>query len=310
MRAKIIPFNSHRKQANGPDAGHSPVDRGGILISEFMHEFLKYSESVHTVKTQKHFGTAFREFIRIAGDVPVRDIDIRNVESFLAKKKNEASCWTAAKYYIALSSAWETARRWEYVEENVFRKIKKPRTHETAPEYFTKEDFRKLISFIDDRDFLELVTVGVNTGFRLNELLNLRWRHIDFNDKVIRIQNSDQFQTKTKRNRVVPMNESVLSIMSERSKRVRSDFVFSNNGKPLNGMTVSARFKRYVRRARLDEKLRFHSLRHTCATWLIKAGVPIYEVQILMGHSNISTTERYVHLAASDLHGAVNKISF
>ncbi len=58
----------------------------------------------------------------------------------------------------------------------------------------------------------------------------------------------------------------------------------------------------------MSEKLHFHSLRHTFATWLVQEGVSIYEVQQLLGHSSISVTQVYSHLAASELHGAVNKI--
>ncbi len=50
-------------------------------------------------------------------------------------------------------------------------------------------------------------------------------------------------------------------------------------------------------------------MRHTFATWLVQAGVSLYEVQKLLGHSSISTTQIYAHLAASELHGAVNRIS-
>ena len=71
---------------------------------------------------------------------------------------------------------------------------------------------------------------------------------------------------------------------------------------------VSKRFKIHARRVGLREDLHFHSLRHTFATWLVQEGVSIYEVQKLLGHSSISVTQIYSHLAASELHGAVNKI--
>ncbi len=58
----------------------------------------------------------------------------------------------------------------------------------------------------------------------------------------------------------------------------------------------------------LPEDLHFHSRRHSFATFLVQAGVSLYEVQQLLGHSSISTTQIYAHLAASELHGAVNKI--
>ncbi|MBI5475218.1 MAG: tyrosine-type recombinase/integrase [Ignavibacteriales bacterium] len=59
----------------------------------------------------------------------------------------------------------------------------------------------------------------------------------------------------------------------------------------------------------LNSKLHFHSLRHTFATWLVQDGVNIYEVQKLLGHSNMKVIEVYSHLVTSKLHSAVNKIS-
>jgi integrase len=226
MQAKIIPFRPHRKSTNDTPVNVAGSNNNRILVSDFMEEYLRYSESTHTVKTQKHFRTAFREFIRITGDMPLSAVGVRDIEGFIGRKKLEASLWTAAKYYTALSSAWCTAQRWGYVEENIFRSIKKPKPPEATLEYFTKEDFKTLISTIPDKDFRDLVIVAVNTGLRLNELLNLHWKHIDFTDCVIRIQNSETFQTKSKRNRVVPMNKVVLSILSEKSKSVTGDYVF------------------------------------------------------------------------------------
>jgi site-specific recombinase XerD len=61
--------------------------------------------------------------------------------------------------------------------------------------------------------------------------------------------------------------------------------------------------------AGLAEELKFHSLRHTFATWLIQESASLYELQKLLGHSDIKTTQMYAHLSASDLHATVNRIS-
>jgi site-specific recombinase XerD len=77
----------------------------------------------------------------------------------------------------------------------------------------------------------------------------------------------------------------------------------------LDWMRLSNAFTKCVLTSGLSDKLHFHSLRHTFATWLVQSGVGIYEVQKLMGHSSISVTQVYAHLAPSELHGAVNRIS-
>ncbi len=278
-------------------------------LSQFTKDFLTYSKSVHTPKTQRTIKTAFREFIRIVKDVRLDKVGIREIEGFLAQKKAEASDWTGRKYYIALASAFETAKRWGYIASNPFRLVEKPKVRELQPAFFTKLEFQTLLRAINDNDFRELCLCAVSTGLRLSELTSLQWSNIDFVRKVIFVQNSETFSTKSKKNRAVPMSEQLWRSLAVRKEFATCELVFHRNTKRLREEFVSKTFKNYVRIAGLSEKLHFHSLRHTFATWLVQEGVSIYEVQKLLGHSSISVTQIYSHLAASELHGAVNKIS-
>ena len=278
------------------------------LLSQFSEDFLAYSKSVHTPKTQLAFRTAFREFLRLMGDVPLHKIGIREIERFLSVKKAEASEWTAKKYYLTLASAFETAKRWGHIGENPFRSVEKPKVPEAQPAHFTRSEFQVLLGSVDDSDFRELCICAVSTGLRLGELLALRWDDVDFVRKVILAKNSEYHITKNKRNRIVPMNEQLWRMLALRKESTTSELVYERNGRQLREDYVSKRFKKCVRLAGLNDKLHFHSLRHTFATWLVQEGVSIYEVQKLLGHSSISVTQIYSHLAASELHGAVNKI--
>lgn len=67
-------------------------------------------------------------------------------------------------------------------------------------------------------------------------------------------------------------------------------------------------FKKYVLKANINPKLHFHSLRHTFASWLVQAGVSIYKVSKLLGHSDVKTTEIYSHLRIEDLRNSVEKL--
>lgn len=108
-----------------------------VLLSQFRQDFLAYSKSVHTAKAQKAFDVAFNQFIKIIGDIPTHQVGILDIEKFLSEKKEEASVWTARKYYIALASAFETARKWTCIQNNPFRQVEKPRAPEVQPAYFT-----------------------------------------------------------------------------------------------------------------------------------------------------------------------------
>jgi site-specific recombinase XerD len=125
------------------------------------------------------------------------------------------------------------------------------------------------------------------------------------------IQNKEAFQTKSKRNRVVPLNETLLPVLMQRQKDAVSEtgYVFHKKGMKLKENFVSKTFKRYVRLSGLNPALHFHSLRHSFATWLIQDGVSIYAIKELLGHADVKTTQVYSHLAGSDLHREVNKIT-
>jgi site-specific recombinase XerD len=282
-----------------------------ITLSAFTKEYETYARSVHTPKTVETYQTAFRELIRVEGDRSLKFIGIREIEHFLATKKVEASDHTARKYHISLASAFEKGIQWRYITENPFREVAKPKVREVIPVYFTGSDFRLFLSACPERDFRELCITGFLTGLRLGELIHLHWTDMDFQMKKILVQNHDDFTTKSKRSRVVPMTDEVLKLLTERKKNIRSEseLVFPNkHGRKLNVGLVEHKFKITVRRAGLNDKLHFHSLRHSFASALVLSGVSLYAVSKLLGHSQTKTTEIYSHLLPDQLHGEVNKL--
>lgn len=281
-----------------------------MLLSQFKKDFLEHAKSNRAASTQEVLEIALRVFIDYLGDIPLHKIGVREIEGFLAHKKGDGcSDYTLRFYYIALASAFETAKRWNCIPANPFRLVEKPKTPELQPPHFTKDEFRTLLQTIGDMDFREFCICAVSTGLRLSELTSLQWTDIDLVWKVIHVRNSDTFITKSRKNRIVPMNEQLWQLLALRKERASCELVFHTNGHRWTKDEVSKRFKKYVRQALgLTTKLHFHSLRHTFASWLVQEGVSLYEVQKLLGHSNISVTEIYSHLQPEQLHSTVNRI--
>jgi site-specific recombinase XerD len=117
------------------------VRQRNLLLSEFVATFVVHSAAIHTPKTLESNETALKQFQKILGDLPLEKIGVREVETFLARKKSEASEWTARKYYLALAAAFETAKRWGHIASNPFRQVEKPRVPELLPQFFSREDF-------------------------------------------------------------------------------------------------------------------------------------------------------------------------
>lgn len=277
-------------------------------LNQFKDDFLAYSRTVHTLKTQMGFESAFKQFEKKLGDVPLHLISVRDIERFLSDKTSEASLWSARKYYTALASAFETAKRWKCISVNPFRDVKKPKTPEIQPAHLTKNEFLELLKIVVDQDCRELYVCAVSTGLRLGELISLQWMNVDFVRKVITVTNTETFTTKNKKNRVVPMNEQLWRMLAMRKEGASSELVFHVNGQQLNAQKVSKVFKAFVGGAELSERIHFHSLRHTFASWLVQDGASLYEVQKLLGHSSSQTTQIYSHLQPEQLHATVNRI--
>ena len=280
-------------------------------VSDFAEVYRAYAQGVHTPKTVETYQSALRELTRIVGNILLNSIGVREIENFLAVKKAQASAFTARKLYTSLASAFEKAVQWGYLSENPFRKVAKPKVPEVIPAYFTEPEFRLFLSAVKDRDFAELCKTGILTGLRLGELLNLRWGDLNFQSGKILVQNHGNFTAKTKRSRAVPMSRNLLRILADRKKNVRSEseLIFHNrHGRKLNVGLVERKFKNAVRLVGLNERLHFHSLRHSYASGLVSSGVSLYAVGKLLGHSQPKTTEIYTHLAPDGLHSEVNKL--
>ncbi len=98
----------------------------------------------------------------------------------------------------------------------------------------------------------------------------------------------------------------VLSRLNDERTDESDGYVFTGaTGGRLDGSVASKAFKRYVRLAKLPESIRFHSLRHTCASWLVQRGVALPIVQAILGHSSIQVTQRYAHLGPDVMQSAM-----
>ncbi|MDR0577540.1 MAG: site-specific integrase [Candidatus Accumulibacter sp.] len=151
-------------------------------------------------------------------------------------------------------------------------------------------------------DFIEL---ALNTGARKNELLQLQFRGIDFNRRILTIEGHT---TKTGKRRYLPINRAAMDVL-ERRKIYRdkncpgSPWVFARqSGERVR--FLDAFFRQAVKQAELSD-FHIHDLRHTFASWLVSEGVELIKVRDLLGHASIRMTERYAHLAPRRLHEAV-----
>lgn len=151
----------------------------------------------------------------------------------------------------------------------------------------------------------DFLTLALNTGMRRGEMLGLEWRRVDLQRRVISLEAE---HTKTGKFRSVPLNDTARAALINRA-RFRAErcpgspWVFANAA----GERITCIKRSFATACRVAgvEDFRIHDLRHTCAAWLVTAGVPLPEVRDLLGHSTVQMTERYAHLSPDNLRAAV-----
>jgi len=156
-----------------------------------------------------------------------------------------------------------------------------------------------------DRAMLEVL---YSTGLRGGELCRLSLYDLDLGDRMLRI-----LQGKGRKDRVVPVGKVAAGYLAEYIKTVRPILV-GKNASPLVFVSATGRklctadlgriVKMYREQAHLPDNITTHSLRHTCATEMLKGGASIRHVQELLGHADIQTTQVYTHVVQSDLKKA------
>lgn len=163
----------------------------------------------------------------------------------------------------------------------------------------------------EDHQDAELVRVAAYTGLRRGELVALRWGDVDFDGRKVIVKravsaNVEASSTKSRRAREVPLPDQAAEALLRLARRndftANDEYVFTNRfGRRLDGSAVRRRFER-ARDAAGLRPLRFHDLRHTYGSLLVAGGVDLASVKSAMGHSRITTTERYLHArSASEL---------
>jgi integrase len=278
-------------------------------LSQFKIKFLPYVQATFAHRTYLFYRVAMGHFLRIVGDIPLREISAEHVDRFVSERLSQVRAVTVDVELRTIKAAFNVARRWELLEKNPVVGVKRPTIPERPPTFFTKTQFAELMKAIDADWLREIVRFAVLTGLRLGEITHLQWPQVDFDRKVIAVQSSRTFRTKNGKRRVVPMSDSVHELLKAIRARSDTEYVFSIKGKRISESWVTHRFKKAVVKAGITDDLHFHSLRHTFASWLVQDGVSLYEVQKLLGHSSIAVTQVYSHLQPEQLHATVNRLN-
>lgn len=237
-------------------------------------------------------------------------VDRAQLTDYLAlRSEQQRSPRSSARLLSSLRRFYTWCRRERLIEEDPTRLLSAPKLGRPLPDTLSEEEVEKLLDAPDskttlglrDRTMLELLYA---TGLRVSELVTLREQQVSLRQGVVRVTGKGQ------KERLVPMGEVAIDWLHRYLAEARPDLAAGSMDEALflttrhSGMTRQAFWyliKRYARQVGIQTHLSPHTLRHAFATHLLNHGADLRAVQMLLGHSNISTTQIYTHVAKARL---------
>ncbi|MEW6365197.1 MAG: site-specific integrase [Acidobacteriota bacterium] len=295
---KAISLLADKRHAVGKGEEPSPerVARN-VLFSELADKFLEWAPRLRSFDSVKY---RVSELTQEFGSWPVRSIRVADVEAWMTRKQSTGvrpattnRLLSVFKRMLAKGEMWNTVM---HSQLDVIRKVKPLPGEEERERYMSYEEEDRLLA-VASPHLREVIQVAVHTGLRRGELLALKWEDVDLERSFLRVRTS-----KNDRPRSVPLDGDVKAVLSAMLSRRRLDVsdVFTYKGRGgIKGIKTA--WNKACRKAGISD-LHFHDLRHTFASRLVQAGVSLYAVAKLLGHSKATrVTERYAHLAPEGL---------
>lgn len=241
------------------------------------------------------------------GNLDMRAFTALDVERYKAEKVKVVSPKTVNNHISVLKKMFNSALDWDLLDRNPIARVKKLRETDYEWHFLPREESERFLAALDAR-WLPLFATLLWTGLRLGEALALRHEDILWAQEKIVVRRSvyqGQFVApKSGKSREVPMNSRLQAVL-EAVPKGQGDLVFATaEGTLLDPANVKRPFFAALKRAGLP-RLRIHDLRHSFASQLATAGVPIKVVQELLGHQSMAMTLRYAHLLPETRRDAV-----
>jgi integrase/recombinase XerC len=244
-------------------------------------------------------------------------IIIRKYLSVLHRKNKKSSI---ARKISTLRSFFRYLVKEKLVSSNPAKAVSTPKVEKTLPATLTVDEAFRLMESPDrhlkkvseaeakngvlrDRAILELL---YSSGLRVGELVGLNLKYLDLHLGIVRVMG------KGRKERIVPVGnkaiEALKTYLDRRGDPETEEPLFVNmRGGRLTSRSVGRLTKKYTRASGIVRKVSPHSLRHSFATHLLDGGADIREIQEMLGHASLSTTQRYIHISPGKLMEVYDK---
>jgi len=232
--------------------------------------------------------------------------------SGLPHVKDEKLGATAVNTYVrALKGFFNWLERESIIEVNPFSKVTTPKAPKVLPQVFTEQEMKAVFQVVASKPReMALILLFLDTGITLSEIEDLTDTRVDTLNGTLRV-----FREKTQKERVAYFSpQTAAAIETYRFSRpdpmVERRLFLTHDGYPLTGTRIQKILERVGKQAGLSQRLSAHKLRHTFATMSLKYGSNLEYIRIMLGHSDIRTTQNaYLNVASEDIAKSSKKTS-
>jgi len=228
--------------------------------------------------------------------------------SFLFQRKMRSS--SVNRKISSIKSFYIFLVKRNFVKNSPLNDLVTPKQEKYLPESMSEAEVDKLLNSPDVSNKIEnrdkaMIEMLYATGMRISELVNLKITDVDMKRCVVKVFG------KGSKERLVPFGETALdslkSYLNDREQSSSKEIFLSNRGKKMTRVAFWQRVKIYLIRENLKNSISPHTLRHAFATHLLNRGADLRSVQLLLGHSDLSTTQIYTHIAKQRLSDVLKK---
>ncbi|MBX9744198.1 MAG: site-specific integrase [Chlamydiales bacterium] len=225
-------------------------------------------------------------------------------------RKTKRTGSTVNRYFSTLSKAFTlAAKEWQWITETPFKRVSKLEENPGRNRFLSKEELNALLSQCKNSKNAHLhgiVLMAASMGMRFGEIVNLRWKNIDFENGLVTI-----LMTKNGDDRVIPLPQQVVTYLQELARpKTQDDFVFpsKNPAKRHPYSMIRKAFQKALQLANIKD-FKFRDLRHTCASHLAMGGATQGELMEILGHRSPTMTKRYTHFNKPHIARLLQKTS-
>ncbi|MFQ5654436.1 MAG: site-specific tyrosine recombinase/integron integrase [Planctomycetota bacterium] len=269
------------------------------------HLRIERNLSPETIRAYRADLEQLRDFFGVKKLEELAGLDVYQVRRFLAHlNTSRYSKSTVVRKLASIRTYFRFLEREGLSERNPFLEVRTPRVKKSLPHFLTVKEVLRLLDTpptdnlrgLRDRAILEVL---YSTGLRVSELVSLDWEDVDLEQGVLRARGKGRTE------RIVPIGSYALRALEiYRDQlppawwigRAHTPIYINRFGERISDRSIRKILDKYIRRAGLDHKTSPHTLRHSFATHLLDGGANLREVQELLGHKHLASTQIYTHL--------------